>query len=121
MGKFRPTGVGYFNSNSNELLLDPNFDTLFAGTNLFAVETADVNLSEITSYQALLVENTGADYSWWTYSYDIETATWTNIDSDTDIGLEGIKTVIKSMPVNSMNVPCTDTDVTAIKALLGIV
>lgn len=117
----RPTGVLRYNQDTNQLLLDPNFDALFLGTNLFVVETADLNLADIASYQVLLVENTTSTWSWWKYSYDLDTGIWTNIDSDDTIGLAGIKAMIATMPVNSQNSPVSDTEVTTIKAMLGIV
>lgn len=119
--KTRPTGVGRFNANLNQLLLDPNFDALFPGSNLFTVESADINLSDVLTFQVLLVEATTSTFSWWTYEYDVDTGIWTNQDSDATISLAGMKEKIASMPINSMNVAISDTEVATIKTMLGII
>jgi len=121
MSNVRPSGAGLFNTNLNTLLLDPNRDTVMAGKNLFVVQNPDINLSEVTTYQVLLVEYVTTDYSWWIYEYDVVTKIWTNIDNDTAYSLSQITTKLGAFFLNSMNVPVSDAEVTTIKAMLGIV
>ena len=121
MGKQKkPSGVGRFNSDMNQLLLDKNFDVLFAGTNLWIVENADPNESEIGSFDAWLVEFTDPDYSWWRVDYTLDTGLWTGVDEDADQDFSQIKDFLYTVTTNSMNVPLSGAEVTAIKTMTGI-
>lgn len=119
MPNSRPTGVGHFNSNVNDLLLDPNLLTLSKQTRIYVVENADKNLDSVTTYKALLLEISTLDFDWCLGEYDVETSTWTQIDSDTAVIIGNLPQVLAMMPINSMNSPATETEALAIKAMMG--